>query len=263
MSVSVESDPNNTSPQDKAGGVAGASVGGTIANSETSGTVKGQRHVGGVVGFLQRGTTTITGSVATGRVEGTEYSGRKNGQNIGGLIGAANATSAGNPAGTIEESYTTATVKGTENVGGLLGDDTNGPAPITIKRSYSIADIESTGAFAQQNIGGLVGKGAPDIDNSYAAPTITTDANNNGTSASNVGGVIGSVNSQSETDGTDTYWDTTATGQSSAVGNGSLTATPLTTSEMQGSSATSNMGGFDFGVEWQTQTSPDDYPTLQ
>ena len=260
MNVSVESDPNNTSPQEKAGGVAGASVGGTIANSETSGTVKGQRHVGGVVGFLQRGTTTITGTVATGKIEGTEYSGRKNGQNIGGLIGAANATGAGNPAGSIEESYTTATVKGTENVGGLLGDDTNGPAPITIKRSYSTANIESTGGFAQQNIGGLVGKGAPDIDNSYAAPTITTDANNSGTSAGNVGGVVGSVNDQSETDGTDTYWDTVATSQSSAVGNGSLTATGLTTTQMQGSNATSSMSGIDFTNVWQTNSG--DYPTL-
>jgi len=260
-SKTVEADPSNNSDQDRAGGLAGASVGGTIENSETTCTVKGQRHVGGIVGALQRGTTTITGSVATGRVEGTEYGDRENGQNIGGLIGSANATDAGNPAGIIEESYTTATVKGTENVGGLLGDDTNGPAPITIKRSYSIADIESTGDFAQQNIGGLVGKGAPDIDNSYAAPTITTDADDNGTSAGNVGGVVGSVNSQSETEGTNTYWDTAATGKSSAVGSGSLTATGLTTTQMQGSSATSNMSGFDFSAEWQTNSG--DYPTPQ
>ena len=54
-SGTVESDPDKSGDQYKAGGIAGAAVnsGGTIANSETSITVKGARHVGGVVGFLQ------------------------------------------------------------------------------------------------------------------------------------------------------------------------------------------------------------------
>jgi hypothetical protein len=55
----------------------------------------------------------------------------------------------------------------------------------------------------------------------------------------------------------ESYWDTEATGQSSSAGNG---ATGLTTSEMQGSSASTNMGGFDFTNTWNTV--PSEYPVL-
>lgn len=261
-SGTVESDPDNSADQYKAGGIAGAAVntGGTIANSETSVIIKGARHVGGIVGYLQAldtdGTTTITGSKATGRVEGTSGI-RANGQNIGGLVGSAERTGALS----IQKSYTTATVKGTENVGGLLGNDVNGSAAVTIKQSYSVADVKSDGGTAQGNVGGLVGKGSPDIDNSYAAPNINTDVDDSGTGATNVGGVIGAVNEQSDTEGTNTYWDTEKTGESSAVGDGSLSATGLTTAQIQGSNATNNLSGFDFSAEWQTNSG--DYPTLQ
>jgi len=268
----IKVDPDNTSDDYKAGGIAGAAVnsGGEIRDSETNITVKGARHIGGIVGFLQAenisgvGTTKITGTKATGKIKGTSLSvdgnNYDNGQNIGGLVGSAEFTGALS----IEKSYTTATIKGTENVGGLLGNDVNGRADVTINQSYSVADIKSDGGNAQGNIGGLVGKGAPDIDNSYAAPTIRTDVDGSGTGASDVGGVVGSVNSQSEAEGTDTYWDTVQTGTTSAVGDGSLTATPLTTTEIQGSSASTNMSGLDFDSTdpvWQTNSG--DYPTLR
>jgi len=268
-SGTVESDPDNSANEHKTGGIAGAAVnsGGTIANSETNITVKGARHVGGVVGFLQAnniegvGTTTITDSKATGRVEGTSLSedgsNYANGQNIGGLVGSAEYTGAL----VVEESFTTATVKGTENVGGLLGNDVNGRAGVTIKQSYSVANIKSDGGDAQGNIGGLVGKGAPEINNSYAVPTITTDVDGSGTGADDIGGVIGTVNGQSETDSINTFWNTERTGFSSAVGDGNLDATGLTTSEMQGAEATVNMAGFNFSTNWTDVAN--DYPELR
>jgi hypothetical protein len=53
----------------------------------------------------------------------------------------------------------------------------------------------------------------------------------------------------------DSYWDINSTGQSSSHGGNGLT-----TSEMQGSSASSNMN-FDFTSTWSTVTG--DYPELQ
>jgi hypothetical protein len=79
----------------------------------------------------------------------------------------------------------------------------------------------------------------------------------------NVGGLLGS-NTASETDATGTveqsYFDTTVSGtsQSESAGN----ATGLTTAEMQGQAARTNLSGFEFGVDWQTQTDPPDYPVL-
>jgi hypothetical protein len=68
-----------------------------------------------------------------------------------------------------------------------------------------------------------------------------------------VGGLIGEGNN----DVTDSYWDTETTGQSTSDGG-----TGLTTPEMTGTAATSNMVGFDFTTTWETVTSPDDYPIL-
>lgn len=261
QNVSVSGSGTVESQNAQAGGIAGVSGGGSVSGSSTAVNVKGTRRVGGLIGGIAA-DTNITASRATGIIEGTELDGRLNGQSIGGLVGdtlvfAVSGGLSGNLI--IEESYTTATVRGTENVGGLLGNDVNGGKFVKIKQSYSTANIESTGDpdlndeadDYQKNIGGLVGKGAPDIDNSYAASTITTNADGTGDGAVKVGGVIGAVGSQSETEGTDTYWDIVKTGESSAVGDGSLTATGLTPSEMQGTAAETNMSGLIDSGAWQ------------
>jgi hypothetical protein len=54
----------------------------------------------------------------------------------------------------------------------------------------------------------------------------------------------------------DSYWDINSTGQSSSHGGNGLT-----TSEMQGSSASSSMSGFDFTDTWSIVE--EDYPELQ
>jgi hypothetical protein len=64
------------------------------------------------------------------------------------------------------------------------------------------------------------------------------------------------------------YWDTESSGQSSSAAEGSG-STGLTTSEMIGSSAPSNMAGLDFTGNWSEVVSSDSdavsdgYPVLQ
>jgi hypothetical protein len=76
-----------------------------------------------------------------------------------------------------------------------------------------------------------------------------------------VGGLVGGNNGGSASD---SYWDTESSGQSSSDGG-----TGLTTSEMTGDSASSNMAGLDFSNEWteilssDSDASSDGYPILQ
>ncbi|PSQ61517.1 MAG: hypothetical protein BRD23_00045 [Halobacteriales archaeon SW_9_67_25] len=66
---------------------------------------------------------------------------------------------------------------------------------------------------------------------------------------------------------THSYWDTTTTGRSDGVGSssGTIDVTGLTTSEMKGSTAQSNMGALDFTNTWAVldTSSAISYPYLQ
>ncbi|MFP8890308.1 GLUG motif-containing protein [Natrialbaceae archaeon A-CW2] len=87
------------------GGLVGfLGAGATVSESYVSGTVDGNRFVGGLVGYNYRGT--VSESYAISAVEGNE--------NVGGLVGE-------NFEGTVSESYATGTVDGTDYVGGLVG----------------------------------------------------------------------------------------------------------------------------------------------
>lgn len=72
-------------------------------------------------------------------------------------------------------------------------------------------------------------------------------------SGSNLSGFAGDNSGGSLTA---TYWDTEATGQSDTDGS----STGLTTSELQGENARSNLTDFDFDSVW---TTTDGYPKLQ
>ena len=64
-----------------------------------------------------------------------------------------------------------------------------------------------------------------------------------------------------ETELVDTYWDSIVAGQSEGVGNvNNGNATALSTADMKGSAASSNMN-LDFGNTWETVS--DEYPTLR
>ena len=130
-------------------------------------------------------------------------------------------------------------------MGGLAGrcaDDA------IISDSYSTASVEG-----DSTVGGLVGRNGETIQTSYATGSVE--------GGDDVGGLVGSAVASDEID---TYWDTEATGQDTSAGD----STGLTTAEMQGSEAETNMDGFDFTDVWDAvlesddDTTADGYPIL-
>ena len=156
------------------------------------------------------------------------------GDAVGGLVGDNRDT--------VTESYATGSVEGDSDVGGLVGQNRD-----TLTNSYATGSVEGS-----SNVGGLVGLNTGNtLTESYATGSVEGD--------SDVGGLVG--NSFGEE--IDSYWDTEATGQSTSDGG-----TGLTTAEMQGSEAETNMDGFDFADVWDSvlesddDTSEDGYPIL-
>ena len=116
-----------------------------IINSYATGKVQGYRNVGGLAGYNTTSTVfnafgRIANSYATGNVIGTG----NNSQNIGGLVG--------NNEEIITNAYAEGNVSGVSNLGGLVGFLDEG----TVEKSYTIATVSSTGND-NKNIGGLVG----------------------------------------------------------------------------------------------------------
>ena len=157
-------------------------------------------------------------------------------QQVGGLVGRN--------IDTVTESYATGTVEGDGRVGGLVGDNQD-----IVTDSYATGSVEGN-----DEVGGLVGRNDDTVTESYATGSVEGDEE--------VGGLVGSEN---DDDGsvTDSYWDTETSGQDTSDGG-----TGLTTSEMQGSEAETNMDGFDFVVVWNSvlesddDTTADGYPIL-
>jgi hypothetical protein len=205
------------------------------ANSEFTGSFDGQNHTisnlsinrdDDYVGLF--GAIGAGGEVKNVGVINVNITGNNG---VGGLVGENQ--------GTVSNSYSTGNVSGYSDVGGLVGVNSNG----TVSNSYSKGNV--SGEFYE--VGGLVGgNDEGNISNSYSTGNVTGEADVGGL----VGGNSGTVSNS--------YWDKDSTGQSSSAGlpdsNG------LTTSEMQGSSASSNMN-FEFTSTWSTVTG--DYPELQ
>lgn len=148
----------------------------------------------------------------------------------GGLVGAN--------AGEVIESYSEATVSDVRlEAGGLVGVNLNGDV---------LASYATGGVSGDEKVGGLVGVNFEgSIDESYAAGSVSGGDETGGLVGVSSGTVFAS------------YWDNEATGQSSSDGG-----TALTTNEMRGDAAESNMAGFDFEGTWATVEDPDDYPIL-
>ena len=170
--------------------------------------VRGSRNVGSLVG---ENHGRIVNSYATGVVFGESF-------NVGGLV-AANEYS-----GSIRSSFVNVNVKGTSEVGGLVGAHIG-----RITNSYAAGTVSSIGIL-DVSLGGLVGwVGSYDgeIINSYAISRVIPAANN----ALQAGGLVG------VTTGTviASYWNTeTSRQQSSAGGEGAIART---TAELQSPTA--------------------------
>jgi hypothetical protein len=234
------------------GGLVGASFGdaGLINNSTASGDVNGAEDVGGLAGFND---AVVRASSSSSAVEGPLSVGGLVGDNRG-LISSTTASGAvtanttgsfsvagglvGFDNGTIERSVSTASVTGNKTrVGGLVAEQDSGSS---INDSYAKGDVSGN-----TQVGGLVAFSRGTIEDSYASGSVSGASTVGGLMAFNDGATV-----------TASYWDTAATGQSTSDGG-----TGLTTSEMQGSAAETNMDGFDFTNTWTTASG--EYPGLQ
>ena len=154
---------------------------------------------------------------------------------------------------TVTESYATGSVEGDSYVGGLVGRN-----HFTVTESYATGSVEG-----DSNVGGLVGRNDLTVTESYATGSVEGD--------SNVGGLVGR-DRVGPNDISNSYADSETTSQSVAVGNEDddeyANVTTLTTAEMQGSEAETNMDGFDFEDVWTSvlesddDTTADGYPIL-
>lgn len=154
-------------------------------------------------------------------------------------------------------------VSGDYNVGGVVGQ--NGETSTALKDSYSTGNVSGNG-----DVGGVVGDNQADADRCYSTATITSGGDAGGFAGSNGAKIYQSYSKDAFVGynyyGTvyDGYWDTESSSLSSSAGG-----TGLTTSEMQGQEASTNMEGFNFTNNWEVVNSEDDdasadgYPILQ
>ena len=163
--------------------------------------VTGGSDVGALLGFNEGIGGTITACYAAGTVSGNDQ--------VGGLVGRNK--------GTIFASYAAVSVSGGgSKVGGLVGQSTS-IATITVSYATGIVSGDS-------NVGGLAGLNGGTITASYATGTASGD--------SNVGGLVG--NNTNTGTITASYFDTTTSGLTDAVGNGNADgAEGKTTGELQ------------------------------
>jgi hypothetical protein len=195
--------------------------------------IQGDTYVGGLVGY-NKGSTNITNSYSLGSVTGDI--------DVGGLAGANSESSS------ITKSYSLGTVTGNTNVGGLVGE-TRGTS--YIRKSYSLGSVTGN-----KTVGGLAGynRDSSNITNSFSSGAVSGNYS--------VGGLAGKTDDTATL--TDSYWNVETSTQSTSSGS----ATGLTTADMTGSAASTNMVGFDFTSVWSTvlasdiDSSADSYPIL-
>ncbi|MEC5218852.1 filamentous hemagglutinin family protein [Actimicrobium sp. GrIS 1.19] len=173
-----------------------------IADVTSTSTNGSSANAGGLVGS---NASSISDSYAIANVNG---SAANNG--IGGLVGFSGYQS------TISNSYSSGTVTGGIQVGGLVGSIYEA----TINNAYTTSTVVSNGISSTTSVaGGLIGAtaGGSVINNVHATGRVS------GNFPLLLGGLIGDTpNQPSVSNG---YWDTTTTGQSNARISGSLVGT--------------------------------------
>lgn len=264
------------------GGLVGYAKETDITRSYANGFVRSQasKHVGGLVGELH--DSTVEGSYATGRVRSTHYTSFA-GWAVGGLVGLNNRSS-------VTDSYATGSVTGIKDVGGLVGEMRGDYA--TDPRPHDVAVVENSyarggvfeGGDDTRNIGGLVGHAeyGANVTFSYATGTVDPGTSQVASAGQLVGkaGPHGNVTDQpfiirSYTDADQSSFETVGVIETLADSDTGgpppeyydgtepvVSVIGLSTSEMQGTAAASNMDTFGFGSVWETVSGPDGYPVL-
>jgi PKD repeat protein len=264
---------------DDTGGLVGSSEDDTTIKSVTaSGTVNGSDDTGGLVGdialFRPSENTTIQNATATGAVTGSYQT--------GGLVGASEDDN------TIESATASGAVTGSYQTGGLVGSSGDGTTIKSVTASGTVNGSDVTGGLvgaSSGNIqnstasgavngsrwtGGLVGESSGNIQNATASGAVSGSRYTGGLVGRNEGEIrdtvaVGSVTGEDKVGGlvgesdsgtvVDSYWDEQATGQSTSAGD----EIGLTTPQMTGEAARTNMSALDFENAWQVT---DGYPEL-
>ena len=246
-----------------AGGLVGYQGGGNIASSYASGSVTGTgTYIGGLVGVQDEGALIIN-SYACGNVTGSDNGnittaigglvgyqtsnsrienscatgntarggGFTSGGRLGGLVGRQNNGSS------ITDSYASGSVYGGNITGGLVGEQYG-----SITNCYVSGSV-----YGFVSVGGMVGTKYGNIASSYARGSVT------GYGTGPIGGLVGSLGGGNITS---SYYNSEATGRSSAVGSGSSTGvTSLTTGQMTAANVLAgNMSGL--GANWTQRSDP-------
>ena len=249
------------------GGLVGSNSG-TITDVTASGSVEGTGdQTGGLVGSNLSPSGEITNAVATGDVNGAD--------STGGLVGANTPQGATGAKGVIDNVSASGAVAGQNKTGGLVG--TNKGVIRTATATGDVTGASRSGGLVGQN-GGLFSGG--EIQNAKATGAVTVDRQFAGglvgvnptagtvrlsfatgavTGTADAGGLV-ALNTLIEPDDsgtvTESYWDTETTGQPTSAGD----AVGLTTADMTGPDALTNMTELSDGVWQPTETS---YPVLQ
>jgi filamentous hemagglutinin family protein len=204
----------------------GLNNGGVISQAHSNGTTTGSGRVGGLIGRAI-GSSTVSDSSAKGVVNSS-------GSRAGGLIGENNSALS-----SINRSFSTNTVNGTTQVGGLVG--------------YLVGDIYD--AYARGNVnstseaGGLIGR----IDGGTVS-RVYSRGRVSGTSS--LGGLVGVRNGT--TNFSHAYWELESSYQASSPAGTSFTY-PIKTRH-------STYAGFDFVDVWGISVNlsyEDTYPELR
>lgn len=165
---SISNSHSSTGSVNTSGDYVGGLVGennGSISNSYSAVNVSGGNNVGGLVGFDNINSSSISNSYSAGIIIGS-------GDFVGGLVGFSN--------GSISNSHNTGSVSGLSAVGGLVGQN-GGPISDSYNTGIVIAAINDGYA------GGLVGINAGAISNSYNTGGVNSSGN-----SGYVGGLVGS-----------------------------------------------------------------------
>ena len=244
------------------GGLVGDNNGQVIGSSSTV-TVTGHIQIGGLVGENENGAT-ITGSSSSGTINGPMDG--SFGNAIGGLVGQNDGTMQGsfsngtvltgssmNDVGglvgmndnLVMTSFSSASVTGFSQVGGLVGENSNGA---TVMDSYSVGPVTGL-PIDGDSVGGLVGENDGLVETSYSTGLVTADV-----TTTNVGGLIGS-NPGGTGVVTNAFWATDTSGQPTSAAGG----TPVTAAELadpqfyidQGvTGTTAGLWNFNIGGAW-------------
>ncbi len=242
------------------GALLGRSDSSQIINVGSSGTISGNRSVGGLAGAIFTGTW-----VRKSRSACTVSGGGAAPQGIGGLVGWNDAN--------IEKSNATGDVSSGDDIGGLVG--------YLFSFASSISECYASGdVVGGENVGGLVGAVHASISNSYALGNVTgvdkvgglaggfegglpltTSCYSTGivVGTNRVGGFLGRRLEISEAV-SDNFWDTQTSEMPIGVGSGSTAGvTGENTAEMMQEATFTN---WDFNTIWVIDES-NDYPRLR